>query len=125
MNVASRVVGIALLWTLAGIAPAVAQQQQVDGGATVQVSEEEDRAALRGLLARAEVQRAAQIGGLDLNRIEEGIPQIEGDQLHRAAQQARAIESRLGEQGSAQRISFEVTTLIIIALLIIVIILVA
>lgn len=124
MNVASRVVGIALLWTLAGIAPAVAQQQ-VDGGATVQVSEEEDRAALRGLLARAEVQRAAQIGGVDLNRIEEGIPQLEGDQLHRAAEQARAIESRLGEQGSAQAISFHITTLIIIALLIIIIILVA
>jgi len=124
MNVASRVVGIALLWTLAWIAPAVAQQQ-VDGGATVQVSEEEDRAALRGLLARAEVQRAAQIGGVDLNRIERGMHQLEGDQLHRAAEQARAIESRLGEQGSAQAISFQVTTLIIIALLIIIIILVA
>ena len=124
MNVASRVVGIALLWTLAGIAPAVAQQQQADGGATVQVSEEEDRAALRGLLARAEVQRAAQIGGVDLNRIERGIPELEGDKLHRAAEQARAIESRLGEQG-AQSVTFTVTTLIIIALLIIIIILVA
>ena len=125
MIVASRVMGIALLSTLAWIAPAVAQQVQVDGGATVQVSEEEDRAALRGFLTRAEVQRAAQIGGVDLNRIEEGIPQLEGDQLHRAAEQARAIESRLGNQEGAQVISLQVTTLIVILLLLIIIILVA
>jgi hypothetical protein len=126
MRVVNRVVWIALLWTVFLVVPAVAQEAPaVDARSTVQTSEETDRAALRDFLARPEVQSAARIGGVDLERIQEGLPRLEGEQLHRAATQARAIDNQLGDAQGAQVISLQVTTLILILLLVIIIILLA
>ena len=120
------VVGIVLLLTVAWIAPAAAQQAPVDARSTVEIADEEtDRAVLRELFARPEVQKAARIGGIDLEEAEHRVSTLEGDQLHRAAQQARVLESSLEAEGGAQRISIQVTTLIIILLLVILIIILA
>ncbi len=121
----SRVAGIALLWTAAWAVPTLAQQAPIGDVATVQSTEEEDRAALQSFLARSEVRTAARIGGVDLGRIERGLPRLEGEELHRAADQARAIESKLPAESGAQIISLQVTTLIIILLLVILVILIA
>ncbi len=125
MNVAIRVVGIALLWVAAAAAPSRAQQAPVGAVATVQGSEQTDRAAIRDFVARPEVQRAARIGGVNLARIESGLDGLKGEELHRAAEQARALDSRLGEPGSADVITLQTTTLIIILLLVIIVILIA
>ena len=121
----SRIVGIALLWAAAWVAPALSQEAVIDMGASVQISEDADRAALRDFLARSEVQTAARIGGVDLGRIEEGLPRLAGEDLHRAAEQARVIDRQLGDGQGAQVISIQFTTLIIVLLLIIIIILIA
>jgi hypothetical protein len=71
------------------------------------------------------VQKAARIGGIDLEEAEHRVSTLEGDQLHRAAQQARVLESSLDAEGGAQIISIQVTTLIIILLLVIIIIVLA
>jgi len=128
VRVVSRVVGIALLWTAAWVAPALSQEAVVDARGSIQpaqTSEDADRAALRDFLARSEVQTAARIGGVDLGRIEEGLPRLAGEDLHRAAEQMRAIDRQLGDGQGARVISIQVTTLIIVLLLVIIIILVA
>jgi hypothetical protein len=125
VRVVSRVVGIALLWTAAWVAPALSQEAVVDASVPAQTSEDADRAALRDFLARSEVQTAARIGGVDLGRIEEGLPRLAGEDLHRAAEQMRAIDRQLGDGQGARVISIQVTTLIIVLLLVIIIILVA
>jgi hypothetical protein len=132
----SRAAGIALLWLAPGTVPALAQEAGGAGEASVlpapvgdvalaQDTDEQDRAALRSFLARSEVATAARIGGVDLGRIERGLHALEGAELHRAAEQARAIEGRLGESSGADVISIQVTTLIIILLLVIIVILIA
>ena len=125
MRVGSRVVGIALLWTAVWVVPALSQEAAVDASASVQTSEEADRAALRDFVARPEVQTAARIGGVDLSRIEEGLPRLGGEDLHRAAEQARFIDRQLGDSQGAQVLSIQFTTLIVVLLLVIIIILIA
>ena len=65
---------------------------------------------------------ATNLADLDVDRMSDGILALEGEKLSRAADQARAIESRLGAQDT---ITISTTTLIIILLLIILIIVVA
>lgn len=127
MKMATRAVGIALLLMAGRIVPLAAQQAATTGELAMvqQADEEADRAAVRELFARPEIQRAAKIGGVDLARAEARLGTLGGDQLHRAATQARALDSRLGGQAGAQVISLQVTTLIVILLLLIIIILVA
>jgi hypothetical protein len=126
MYVASRILGIALLMSAVWFGTLKAQEAPVDARSTVEMTgEESDRAQLRDLFARPEVQRAARIGGIDLGEAEARLGSLEGDQLHRAAEQARAIESTLDAEGGAQRISLQVTTIIVILLLVIIIILIA
>jgi len=128
MKVLCRVWGIGLLWSAAWAVPALAQQATeaaVGDVAMAQSAEEADRAALRAFLSRSEVRKAAEIGRVDLQRIEDGVEGLEGEELHRAATQARAIDSRLGEPSSADVISIRTTTLIIILLLVIIVVLIA
>ena len=121
MVVVSRVVGIALLLTAAWFTPAYAQETRVEEGTRVESADEEaDRAAIRGLFARADVQKAARIGGLDLGAAERRLDSVDGETLHRAATQARLIEERLGAQNE---IRISAITLIIVLLLVVVIIL--
>lgn len=125
MRVVNRVVWIALLWTGLLVVPAVAQEAPtVDARSTVQISSEEtDRAAVRDFLARPEVQRAAEFGGVDLERIQEELPRLDGEQLQRVATQARAIDNQLGEPSADRTMTFRVTTIIIILLAVIIVIL--
>jgi hypothetical protein len=124
MLMLSRVVGVALLLTAAWIAPLGAQETAVDARSTVEVADEEaDRTSLRDLFTRPEVQKAARVGGIDLEQAEGRVSSLEGDQLHRAAQQARALQSQLDAQQGEIRIT--TITLIIILLLVIIIILLA
>jgi hypothetical protein len=84
--------------------------------------EDADREALRRFIAREDVQRVARVADLDLEHASAGILALEGEQLSRAANQARAAESRLG---AADVISIQATTLIIILLVILLIIVIA
>lgn len=84
--------------------------------------EEADREALRRFIAREDVQRVARLADLDLEGASAGILALEGEQLSRAANQARAAESQLG---AADVITINATTLIIILLVILLIIVIA
>jgi len=84
--------------------------------------EDADREALRRFIAREDVQRVARVADLNLEHASAGILALEGEQLSRAANQARAAESRLG---AADVISIQATTLIIILLVILLIIVIA
>jgi hypothetical protein len=88
----------------------------------MQTGEEADRETLRRFIAREDVQRVAQIADVDLDRASAGILALEGEQLSRAAYQARAAESQLG---AADVITINATTLIIILLVILLIIVIA
>jgi hypothetical protein len=84
--------------------------------------EEADRETLRRFIAREDVQRVARMADLDLEHASAGILALEGEPLSRAANQARAAESRLG---AADVITIQATTLIIILLVILLIIVIA
>src|SRR5687768_52372 len=84
--------------------------------------EEADREALRQFIARGDVQRVARLADVDLERASAGILALEGEQLSRAANQARAAESQLG---AADVITINATTLIIILLVILLTIVIA
>jgi hypothetical protein len=81
-----------------------------------------DRETLRRFIAREDVQRVARMADLDLEHASAGILALEGEPLSRAANQARAAESRLG---AADVITIQATTLIIILLVILLIIVIA
>jgi hypothetical protein len=83
---------------------------------------EGDRAVVKQLLARPDVQAVAAEMGLDVRRAQTAVSTLDGDQLSRLAAHARQAEQDLaGGQGSI-RIS---TTLIIIALLVVILLIVA
>ena len=84
--------------------------------------EEADREALRRFIARQDVQRVARVADLDLEKASAGVLALEGEKLSRAADQARALEDRMG---SSDVITIQTTTLIIILLLIILIVVIA
>jgi len=85
-------------------------------------AEDADRDALRRFVARTDVQRVAHAADVDLENASSGILALEGERLSRAADQARALESKLGAQDT---ISISTTTVIIILLLVLLIIVVA
>ncbi len=84
--------------------------------------EEADREALRRFVAREDVQKIARVADLDLEDASSGILALEGEKLSRAADQARALESRMG---AADSITISATTVIIVLLLILLIVVVA
>ena len=88
----------------------------------MQFQEDRDRQTLRQFIAREDVRRVARLADLDVDRMSDGILALEGEKLNRAANQARAIESRLAEQDT---ITISATTLIIILLLVLLIVVVA
>lgn len=101
-----------------------AEPQAVPGPTAIamQTGEEADREALRRFIAREDVQRVARVADLDLEKASAGVLALEGEQLSRAADQARAIEDRMGAQDV---ISIQATTLIIILLVILLIVVIA
>lgn len=88
----------------------------------MQTDEEADRDALRRFVAREDVQRVARLADLDLEKASAGVLALEGEQLSRAADQARALEDRMGSQDT---ITIQATTLIIILLVILLIVVIA
>lgn len=88
----------------------------------MQTGEDADRETLRRFIAREDVQRVARLADVDLDRASAGILTLEGEQLSRAAYQARAAESQLG---AADVITINATTLIIILLVILLIVVIA
>jgi hypothetical protein len=125
--------GTQTAWVLAAallLLPSAARAQQAapeaveeTGTMALQTSEEEaDRETLRRFIAREDVQQVAAVADLDLEKASAGVLALEGEQLSRAADQARALE---GKMGSADVISIQATTLIIILLLVLLIVVIA
>ncbi|CAN5781447.1 hypothetical protein BH20GEM1_BH20GEM1_14220 [soil metagenome] len=109
--------------------PAAARGQQTSSEAVeaptaiaMQTGEEADREALRRFVGRDDVQRVARVADLDLEDATAGILVLEGERLSHAADQARALESRMG---AADSITISATTVIVVLLLILLIIVVA
>jgi hypothetical protein len=109
--------------------PSAARGQQVAESAAsepvsiaMQTGEDADRETLRRFIAREDVQQVAQMADLDLETASAGILALEGERLSRAADQARALESRMGAQDT---ITISATTIIIVLLLVLLIIVVA
>jgi hypothetical protein len=119
-------------WALATallLLPSAARGQQATAQAVdeptaiaMQTGEEADREALRRFVAREDVQRVAQVADLDLEDASAGILALDGERLSHAADQARALESRMG---AADTITISATTVIIVLLLILLIVVVA
>lgn len=84
--------------------------------------DEANRAVVRGVLAHDGVRSVARTAGIDLDEAAAGVLALEGDQLARAAQQARVIDQQLTAQ---DRITLSATTIIIVLLLVLVIIIAA
>lgn len=124
--------GMTTGWALAAallVLPSVARGQESTTQAAsepvtiaMQTTEEADRDALRRFVARQDVQRVAMAADVDLEKASSGILALEGERLSRAADQARALESKLGAQDS---ITISATTVIIILLLVLLIVVVA
>lgn len=119
-------------WALAAamlLLPSAARAQQTtaqEADEPVQIAmqtrEEADREALRRFVGREDVQKVASMADLNLEDASAGILALEGDKLSRAADQARALESRMG---AADSITISATTVIIVLLLILLIVVVA
>ena len=119
-------------WALAAallLVPAAARAQQATApeidepvAIAMQTGEDDDREALRRFVGREDVQKIARIADLDLEDASAGILALEGEKLSRAADQARALESRMG---AADTITISATTVIIVLLLILLIVVVA
>lgn len=82
---------------------------------------EAQRARVRQLLARPEIQKLAGDLGLDLRRAESSVATLEGQQLADVAAQAQRVEDALA--GGQSRITISTTFLVIALLLLIVLIL--
>lgn len=125
--------GMTTGWALAAallLAPVAARGQEATTQASADPtviamqtgSEEADRESLRRFVARQDVQRVARTADLDLEKASAGILALEGERLSRAADQARALEDRMG---AADTITISATTVIIILLLVLLIVVVA
>jgi len=85
-------------------------------------AEQADREALRRFLDRQDVQRVARMADVDLSNTSAGVAALEGERLSRAADQARALESRMG---AADTITISASTVIIVLLLVLLIVVAA
>lgn len=111
------------------VLPTAARAQQATAEAldepvtiAMQTGEEADREALKRFVGREDVQRIARMADVDLEDASAGILALEGEKLAHAADQARALEGRMG---AADTITISATTVIIVLLLILLIVVVA
>lgn len=119
-------------WALAAallLLPSAARGQQAAEPAAsepvsiaMQTGEDADRETLRRFIAREDVGQLARIADLDIENASAGIMALEGERLSRAADQARALESRMGARDT---ITLSATTVIIVLLLVLLIIVAA
>ena len=100
-----------------------ASQSAIDAALQQHVSSAAaDRADLLRVLANPEVKSVADKAGLDLRRATTAVASLEGEQLAKAAAQARQVDEALA--GGQSRVVIS-TTLIIIALLVLILLIVA
>jgi CHASE3 domain sensor protein len=105
-----------LAW--AGDAPSVVTPAELNAALAARTAgDDAARADLRSLLARDEVRTLAARYGLDLRRAEAAVAGLEGDELHRLAQQAAQAEAALAG-GDQVVISLSVVTLLLIIIII-------
>lgn len=124
--------GVLAVFAMSG-APAAAQQADVGDDHVVEAAEtwetvaeeadraDEQRAMVRRVLDRPEVERAAEDHGFDLTRAQDAVSTLDGDELRVVAERAERLDAALT---GGDPIVISATTLII-ALLVLVIILVA
>ncbi|HEY7292472.1 MAG TPA: hypothetical protein VH583_21725 [Vicinamibacterales bacterium] len=111
-------------------APAFADQQHVlnsrqltdtmEGKAELEAA---DRATIKAVLAKPDVQKVAETIGVDMDRIKGAVDTMSGSDLHQAAEAARQVDSQL--VGGASTVVLSTTTIIIILLAIILIVVIA
>jgi hypothetical protein len=82
--------------------------------------EQADRDAIRGVLQNPAVRNVAARAGLPMEKAEAAVSTLQGDELHRAANQARQVDAELA--GGSDTLVLSTTTLIIIILLVILLI---
>ena len=111
-----------LLPAAAGAQQATPQEVDEPVAIAMQTGEEADREALKRFVGREDVQRIARMADVDLEDASAGILALEGEKLAHAADQARALEGRMG---AADTITISATTVIIVLLLILLIVVVA
>ena len=100
-----------------------ASQSAIDAALQRHVSSANaDRADLLRVLANPEVKSVADKAGLDLRRATTAVASLEGEQLAKAAAQARQVDEALA--GGQSRVVIS-TTLIIIVLLVLILLIVA
>lgn len=126
------ILGMATGWVLATVLllPSAARGQEASAetqagpvALAMQTADENaDREVLSRFLAREDVQRVAGMADVDLDRASAGVMALDGERLSRAADQARALETRLG---AADTITLSATTIIIVLLLVLLIIVAA
>ena len=112
------------------MAPAVRAQDHVIGQSALdkavqqRVSQEQaDREAVVALLQRSEVRDIAAKVGISMAKAEAAVSTLKGQDLQRAAQQARQVQNDLA--GGASTVVISTTTIIIVLLLVILIVAIA
>jgi hypothetical protein len=131
MRLARPVLVFALVTMLAPLAasaqvagppqPRANDRAAIDQMLTARVDEDRaDRDAIHGLLQRPEVRDVASRYGLSIERTDEAVNALVGDQLHQLASQARQADEALS--GGASTIVISTTTVIIILLVVILLI---
>jgi hypothetical protein len=118
------------LWVLtaavflsAGGSSAIAQGVEIDGGPPESLASsqnETDRAVILDLMSRDEIRNAARIVGIELEETVDGVLALEGENLRRAADQARRIHRDLDD-----KVTLSISTIVILLLLLLVIVIAA
>jgi hypothetical protein len=99
----------------------VISQQALDQAVQQRVSRDQaDRDALRTFLHNPAVKTVASHAGLSVERAESAVSTLQGDELHNAATQARAVNQDLA--GGSSTIVISTTTIIIVLLIILLIV---
>jgi hypothetical protein len=126
MYMIRRVLAIALAVMLCG-SGAWAQQTHVAGKTALdqavqqRVSQDQaDREDLRTFLQNPAVRDVASKAGLSLEKADAAVSTLQGDELHRAAGQAREVNQELA--GGSSTIVISTTTVIIVLLIILLIV---
>ena len=127
MKIVQRSIAICL--SILVLAPVVSAQDNVIGKSALDQAvqqrtgqEQADREAIRALLQRAEVREVANKAGLSLEKAQAAVSMLQGQDLNRAASQARQVQDNLACGASTIVIS---TTTIIIVLLVLLLVAVA
>ena len=126
MQMFRRILGATLALTL--VAPAAWAQQghvinksALDQAVQQRVSQEQaDREAIRTFLQNPADKDVAAKAGLPVQKAENAVSTLQGDELRQAANQARQVDAQLA--GGADTLVLSTTTLIIIILLVILLI---